>query len=77
MDSVVVSVRLDKEIKEKLDEEGIDLPYEFKKYIKRRIALMELKDTVKKIRAIIEKDVKPSKKGFAVKSVREDRYGGH
>ena len=77
MESVVVSVRLERGIKERLDKEGIDLSYEFKKYVKRRIALLELRKTVKELTVLIKKNAKPSPKGFAVKSVREDRDAAH
>lgn len=77
MESVVVSVRLEKNIKERLEKEGIDLPYEFKKYVQRRIALLELQKTVKELTITIKKNVKPSEKGFAVRSVREDRDAAH
>ena len=77
MKSTVVSVRLEKGVKEKLESAGIDLPYEFKKYVQRRIALLELQKTVRELTVMIKKNVKPSEKGFAVRSVREDRDAAH
>jgi hypothetical protein len=77
MESAVISVRLEKGVKERLEKEGVDVSYEFKKYVQRRIALLELKKTVKELTVIIKKNVKPSEKGFAVRSVREDRDAGH
>ena len=76
MESEVVSVRVAKGIKEQLQREGIDLSYEFNKYVKRRLALIRQKEAIEELIPIIKK-MKPSKKGFAVKSVREDRYAGH
>ncbi|MCL5239412.1 MAG: VapB-type antitoxin [Candidatus Marsarchaeota archaeon] len=76
MDSEVISVRVAKEAKEALEKEGVDVSYEFKNYIKRRLALLRLRKTVKELEPII-RSMKPSKRGFAVRSVREDRDAGH
>ena len=77
MGSEVISVRVASEAKRALEREGIDVSYEFKEYVKRRIALLKLKKTIRELKVIIEKNVKPSEKGFAVKSIREDRDAGH
>jgi hypothetical protein len=77
MESTVVSVRIDKRVKEKLEKEGIDLSYEFKAYIQRRTALLNLKETVDELAVIIDKKVKPSRKGFAESFVRHDRDAAH
>ena len=76
MESEVISIRVAREAKEALEKEGIDVSYEFKNYIKYRLALLRLKSTVKELEPII-RSMKPSKKGFAVRSVREDRDAGH
>jgi hypothetical protein len=73
MDSLVVSIRLKKELKHTLESEGIDIEKAMKDYLTQRAAQIELKKTVSKLRALISKNVKPSKKGFAVNSIREDR----
>ncbi len=77
MESTVVSVRIEKDVKDKLEKEGIDLSYEFKKYIQRRIALLNLKKTIDELAVVIDKKVKPSKKGFAESFVRHDRDAAH
>ncbi len=76
MESEVISVRVAKEAKEALEREGIDVSHEFKDYIKRRLALIGLRKTVRRLEPII-RSMKPSKKGFAARSVREDRDAGH
>lgn len=73
MDSMVISVRVKKELKHKLESEGIDVEKAVKDYLNQRAAQIELKSSVVRLRQIIAKNVKPSKKGFAVHSVREDR----
>lgn len=77
MESEVISVRLEKGIKEELEKEGIDLPHEFKEYIKRRVALLRQKETIEEIAEVISKRMKPSKKGFAASFVRHERDAGH
>lgn len=73
MDSMVISVRVKKELRHKLEREGIDVEKAVKDYLNQRAAQIELRRSIGKLRGIIAKDVKPSKKGFAVHSVREDR----
>jgi len=70
--SVVVSVRIREEIKRFLEESGVDVSEEVRRFLE------ELYYKVK-VRRFIERwdqmlaSVKPSKEGFSVKSVREDR----
>lgn len=77
MDSVVVSVRIKKGTKLMLEKEGIDVEKSVKDFLTNRALQIELKRRIKSLTAIIEKNVKPSKAGFAVKSIREDRYVTH
>lgn len=73
MDSVVVSVRIKRETKESLEREGIDVEKTVKDFLIQRAAQIKLRKTVERLARSIKRNVKPSKRGFAVKSVREDR----
>lgn len=77
MESVVVSVRISKDAKIKLLKEGVDIEKSIKEFILQKTMQIELREEVKRLKSIVEKHVKPSKRGFAVKSVREDRYVAH
>lgn len=73
MESVVISVRIKSETKRALEKNGIDVEKAVKEFLNQRAAQIELRETVDRMARSIRKNVKPSKKGFAVKSVREDR----
>jgi len=73
MESVVISVRIKSETKRALEKDGIDVEKAVKEFLNQRAAQIELRETVERMARSIRKNVKPSKKGFAVKSVREDR----
>jgi len=78
MDSVVVSVRIKKELKAKLEKEGIDVEKAVKDYLAQRAAQIELKKVIERAAEILKSDkVKPSKKGWALRTVRYDRYVAH
>lgn len=77
MDSVVISVRIKKETKTKLEREGIDVEKSVKDFLAQKASQIELKKSINKLAKIIEEKVKPSKKGFSVKSVRGDRDVAH
>jgi hypothetical protein len=77
MDSVVISVRVKKETKAKLEGEGIDVQESIKEFLLQRASQIELREKIKKLESIISKRVKASKRGFGVESVREDRYAAH
>lgn len=77
MDSVVVSVRIKSETKMALEKDGVDVEKAVKDFLVQRAAQIELKKTVERMARSIKKNVKPSKKGFAVRSVREDRDAAH
>ncbi len=73
MESVVVSVRIKKDTKAKLENEGVDVEEVVKEFLNNRAAQIELRKSINKLKKIVEKEVKASKKGFSVRSVREDR----
>ncbi len=77
MDSVVISVRVRKDMKERLEQEGIDVEKSIRDFLAQKSAQIELRRTIKRLSRIIDKNVKPSKRGFSVKSVREDRHAAH
>lgn len=77
MESVVVSVRVRKETKTKLENEGVDVEESIKEFLTNMAAQIELRKTVERLKKVIEKNVKASETGFAVKSVREDRRVAH
>ncbi len=78
MDSVVVSVRIKKELKEKLEKEGINVESALKDYLILRGKQLALKRTIEKAHRILSSGkVKPSKRGWAVKTIRYDRDVAH
>ena len=77
MDSVVISVRVKKDTKALLERSGIDVEQYVKDSLVQRAARIGLQRKVKELKVLVEKNVKASKKGFAVESVREDRHAAH
>lgn len=77
MESTVVSVRIKKDIKAKLDMEGINIEQSIKEFLIQKAAMVQLRREISKLRRLVKNNVKPSKKGFGAKSVREDRYAAH
>jgi len=70
--TVVVTTRIRKEIKEVLEKAGIKIPKVVRQHLEELAWKIQLKEETEKLRKILE-NVKPSEKGFAEKSVREDR----
>lgn len=70
--SSVVSVRVREEVKKILEEEGIDISGEVKKFLEELAARVRLKRYVENWCKLLT-EVIPSEKGFAARSVREDR----
>ncbi len=70
--STVISVRIRKEIKEILEREGIDVAKAVKDYLEALAWKVEIKKIVEKWRSLLS-NIKPSEKGFSIRSVREDR----
>jgi len=68
----VISVRIKEEIREELEKHGIDISQEIKKFLEELYIKVKAKEYVNKwIKEL--KDIKPSEKGFSIKSIREDR----
>jgi hypothetical protein len=70
--SVVISVRVKKEIKELLESEGVNIAEEVRRFLEELAYKAKIKRYVKKWDKMLE-SVKPSPKGFSASSVREDR----
>jgi len=72
--STVISVRINKEIKEELEKHGIDISQEIKRFLEELYIKVKAKEYVNKWIEEL-KNVKPSEEGFSIKSIREDREG--
>ncbi|MFZ8848931.1 MAG: VapB-type antitoxin [Thermoproteota archaeon] len=70
--STVVSVRIKKEIKELLEKENVNINEEVKKFLEELASKIKMRKYVAEWDKILE-NVKPSEKGFAERSIREDR----
>lgn len=70
--STTISLRIKKETKKKLEEAGVDITEEMKKFLEELAWKASIMNQVEKWDEILTK-VKPSEKGFSVRSVREDR----
>jgi antitoxin component of RelBE/YafQ-DinJ toxin-antitoxin module len=71
--SEVVSVRIKKETKEALEQNGIDISLATRAYLEKLAWKSTSKNNLRELHKLIERKVKPSRKGFSVKSIREDR----
>lgn len=68
----VISVRVDKRTKEVLKKAGVNVSNEVRDFLHELAWKAELKQRVRKLNGRLEK-VTPAEKGFASRSVREDR----
>ncbi|MEM3735292.1 MAG: VapB-type antitoxin [Candidatus Bathyarchaeia archaeon] len=67
-----IAVRIKKEIKETLEKAGVNISETVRKHLEELFWKIRLKEETETMKKLLEK-VKPSEKGFAEKSVREDR----
>ncbi len=72
MSTTVISVRVKKKIKDLLEKEGIDIANEIRRYLEELAEKIIIRKYIEKWDSLL-RNVKPSEKGFAEKSVREDR----
>jgi antitoxin component of RelBE/YafQ-DinJ toxin-antitoxin module len=72
--STVISVRIPREVKEILEEGGVDVSREVRVFLEELAWKIKLRRQIEKWDGLLA-DVKPSREGFAVESVREDREG--
>lgn len=70
--STVISIRIKEEIKKLLEESGLDLGEEIRRYLEELAWKMKIRRMIEKWDTILG-DIKPSEAGFSEKSVREDR----
>ncbi|MDV3292912.1 MAG: hypothetical protein LYZ70_01420 [Nitrososphaerales archaeon] len=70
----VVSVRVDQKVKKRLEEAGINVPSEVRRHLEELAWQVELKKRMTKLDKVLT-DMPPTPKGFAARSVREDREG--
>jgi len=70
----VISVRINKHIKEILEEAGINISEEVKKFLNELAWKVEIKKRIERFNKIVE-NIKPAESGYSAKSVREDREG--
>jgi len=68
----VVSVRVDKRVKERIERSGIKISTEVKKHLEELAWQLELKDRLKKLDEGL-REMPAAKQGFAARSVKEDR----
>jgi hypothetical protein len=73
----VISVRLKNGTREKLWKLGINPSEEVMRYLEDLAWKKDVINTIYKLELIIQGHSKPSKTGFAVESIREDRNEGH
>lgn len=70
--SIVISIRIKKEIKELLEKENVNINEEVKKFLEELANKIKIRKYIAEWDKILE-NVKPSEKGFAGRSIREDR----
>ncbi len=70
--SVVVSVRISNEVKRILEEAGISIRVEVKRFLENLAWKIKMRKNLRVMDEIL-KNMPPASKGFSAKSVREDR----
>lgn len=72
--SVVISVRVREEVKRLLEESGIDIGEEVRRFLEELAWRVKIRRYIERWDAILANAI-PSEKGFSEASVREDREG--
>jgi hypothetical protein len=72
--STVISVRIRREIKKTLEKGGVNISEEVRRFLEELAWRVKTRRFIEHWNELL-KDVRPSEKGFSVKSVREDREG--
>jgi antitoxin component of RelBE/YafQ-DinJ toxin-antitoxin module len=72
MSTVVISVRIRREVKEVLDEAGINVSEVVRNYLEDLARRIRVQRALNELDAILS-NIKPAEKGFAERLVREDR----
>ena len=68
----VVSVRVEENVKKRLEEAGINVSLEVRRHLEELAWQLELKKRLARLDKTL-KDMPPAQKGFSARSVREDR----
>ncbi|MGQ9468941.1 MAG: VapB-type antitoxin [Nitrososphaerales archaeon] len=68
----VISVRVDRKVKEALKKAGINVSKEVKQYLQDLAWRAELRERLEKLNKSLSR-ITPAQQGFSAKSVREDR----
>jgi len=77
MKTEVISIRVKADVRRALLKRGVNIPKHVKECLERLADEEGSKEAMIRMKEIVEKKVKPSRKGFAVSSVREDRNENH
>jgi hypothetical protein len=77
MSTEVISIRVRKEVKTTLERGGINVSEAVKDYLEKLALQVRSKEIMDRLEVIVRDKVKPSRPGFAMESVREDRSEGH
>jgi replication-associated recombination protein RarA len=77
MDSEVISIRVRRGTAEHLKKLGINSSEKAREYLEDLAWKSDARKTLNELEILVKKNSKPSKVGFAVKSIREDRYETH
>ena len=75
--SVVVSIRIDKGLKIELERNGVNVSKAAREYFERVAREARSARALDEIAGFVKRKVKPSKPGFAERSIREDRDEAH
>jgi len=70
--TVVVTIRIKNEVKETLEKAGVNIQGVIREELEGLAWKIQLGEETEKMRKLVER-VKPSEKGFAARSVRDDR----
>jgi len=68
----VISVRVEKEVKEALKKAGIDISEKVRRYLEDLAWQTKLDESISELNRLLQ-DMKPAERGYSSKSVREDR----
>lgn len=71
----VISVRVEKEVKEVLKSAGVDISEKVKKFLEGLAWQVKLSESIGELNQVL-KDMKPAELGYSHRSVRKDRDGG-
>jgi len=68
----VISVRVEKDVKEALKKAGIDISEKVRRYLEDLAWQTKLDESISELNRLLQ-DMKPAERGYSSKSVREDR----